>query len=79
MSDRPYSGKLSREKCLQIGEKYDFRRENFRGLLALAMPMNATSQISRENFHNWPQNHEIREIFSSKVPRYTVIKSGMVN
>ena len=79
MSDRPYSGKLSREKCLRIGEKYDFRRENFRGLLALAMSMNATSQISRENFHNWPQNREIREIFPSKVPRYMVIKSGMVN
>ena len=34
----PYSGKLLREKTLQIGEKYDFRRENFRRLFAFAVP-----------------------------------------
>ena len=30
-----YSRKLSREKNCQIGEKYNFRAENFHGLLAL--------------------------------------------
>jgi len=30
-----YSRKLSREKNFQIGEKYNFRAENFHGLLAL--------------------------------------------
>ena len=31
----PYSGKLSRKIFLRIGEEYDFRGENFHGLLAL--------------------------------------------
>ena len=37
-----YSGKLSREKTLRIGEKY-----NFRGLLAFAVPKDAMPQILR--------------------------------
>ena len=37
-----YSGKLSREKTLRIGEKYDFR-----GLLAFAVPKDAMPQILR--------------------------------
>ena len=37
-----YSRKLSREKVLQIGEKYDVRGENFCGLLAFAVPKDAT-------------------------------------
>ena len=32
-------------KLSQIGDKYDFRKENFRGLLACAAPKNATPQI----------------------------------
>ena len=38
-----YSGKLS-----QIGEKYDFRGENFRRLPAFAAPKDATPQISQK-------------------------------
>ena len=38
----PYSGKLS-----WICEKYNFRWENFHGLLTFAMQKDATSQISR--------------------------------
>ena len=38
----PYSGKLSREKTLQIGEKYNFCRENFHRLLAFTVPKDAT-------------------------------------
>ena len=32
-------GKFQGRKLSQIGEKYDFRRENFHGLLAFAMPI----------------------------------------
>ena len=42
----PYSGKLSREKTFANWWKYDFRGENFRGLLAFAVPKDATPQIS---------------------------------
>jgi len=42
----PYSGKLS-----QIGEQYNFRRENFHGLLAFATPKDATPQISQRKLH----------------------------
>ena len=38
----PYSGGLLREKTSRIGEKYDFRRENFHRLLAFAMPEDTT-------------------------------------
>ena len=46
-----YSGEFLREKLLQIG---DFRRENFRGLLAFAAPKNAMPRpkIHGENFCN---------------------------
>ena len=42
----PYSGKLAREKTFANWWKYDFRGENFRGLLAFAMLKDATPQIS---------------------------------
>ena len=37
-----YSGELLREKTSRIGEKYDFRRENFHRLLAFATPEDTT-------------------------------------
>ena len=37
-----YSRKLSREKTLQIGEKYDFCGENFRILLTFTVPKDTT-------------------------------------
>ena len=41
---------LRGRKFLQIIEKYDFRGENFHGLLTFAAPKDATPQISRKNF-----------------------------
>ena len=46
----PYSGKLSREKLSWIGEQYDFRRENFRGLLAFAVPRTPHPKFREKNF-----------------------------
>ena len=46
----PYSGKLSREKTFVDWWKYDFRGENFRRLLAFAVPKDATPQISQRKF-----------------------------
>ena len=43
----PYSGKLSREKTIANWWKFDFHRENFRGLLAFAIPKDGMPQISR--------------------------------
>ena len=40
--DLPYSGKLSQEKILRTGKKYDFLGENFCGLLTFAAPKHAT-------------------------------------
>ena len=42
-----YSGKLSREKTFANWRKYDFRGENFHGLVAFAAPKYATPQISQ--------------------------------
>ena len=48
-----------------MGEKYNFREENFRGLLTSAAPKDAMPPKFRgENFHESPQNHEICESFS---------------
>ena len=41
------AGNFRGRKLSQIGEKYDFCRENFRGLLAFAVPKDAMPQISR--------------------------------
>ena len=69
----PYSGKLSREKTFANWWKYNFRRENFRGLHAFAMPKDATPQISQRKLSRIatkPQNS--RKFSPSKVFRYTV-------
>ena len=57
------AGNFQGRKLLWIGEKYNFRRENFRGLLTFAAPKDATLQISRRKLSCIAQNHEIRESF----------------
>ena len=70
----PYSGKLSREKTFANWWKYDFRRENFRGLLAFAVPKDATPQISRRKLSCIATKLRNSWKFSpSKVSRYTVM------
>ena len=54
----PYSGKLSR-----IGERSDFRGEDFRGLLAFAAPKNATPPNLAYKTCEWLQNSEIHKSF----------------
>ena len=56
----PYSGKLSR-----IGEKYDFRGENFYGLLASAAPKDATPpNFTEKTFANRHKTMKFTQVFS---------------
>ena len=56
----PYSGKLS-----QIGEKYNFRRENFRGLLAFATPKDATPpNFAEKTFADSHKSAKFAKVFS---------------
>ena len=65
-----YSRKLSREKLLQIGEKYDVRGENFCGLFAFAAPKDATlPNFTEKTFAN---SHKTVKFSTSKVSRYMV-------
>ena len=53
-------------KLSRIGEKYDFRGENFRGLLSFAAPKDSTPQISRRKrlcIATKPQNSR-KKVFS---------------
>ena len=62
----PYSGKLSREKTSRIGEKYDFRGENFHGLLAFAVPKDATlPNFTEKTVTNSHKTAKIRKSFFS--------------
>ena len=63
----PYSGKLSREKTSRIGEKYDFRGENFHGLLAFAVPKDATLPNFTEK--TVTNSHKTAKIRKSLFPR----------
>ena len=68
-----YSGKFSREKTFTNWRKYDFRGENFYGLVACAAPKDTTLQISQRKLlriATKPQN--LQKFFPSKVFRYTV-------
>ena len=70
----PYSVKLQGRKHLQIGEKYDFRRENFHGLLACAMPKDAMPpNFVEKTFANSHKTAKFAKIPPSKVFRYTVL------
>ena len=67
-----YSGKLLREKTSWIGEKYDFRKENVRGLITFAAPKDATPppQILRRKLSRIATKR--RKFSPSKVSHYTV-------
>ena len=67
------AGNFRGRKLLQIGEKYDFRRENFRRLPCQRMPR---PQISRTKLLQIATKlRQIRKKFSpSKVSRNTVCK-----
>ena len=70
----PYSGKLSREKTFANWWKYDFCRENFRRLLAFALPKDTTPQISRKKLSRIATKlRNSRKFSPSKVFRYTVL------
>ena len=65
-----HSGKLSKEKVLQIGEKYDVRGDNFCGLFAFAVPKDATlPNFTEKTFVN---SHKTAKFSPSKVSRYMV-------
>ena len=58
------AGSFRGGKLSQVGEKYDFRGENFRGLLFLFHAKGCHApKFCGENFHEYPQNLEIRESF----------------
>ena len=65
----PYSGKLS-----QIGEKYDFHRENFRGLLTFAALKVPHPQILRRKLSRIATKlRNSRKFSPSKVSHCTVL------
>ena len=67
-------GKLSR-----ISEKYNFCKENFRGLLAFAAPKDITPQISQGKLSRIATKPRISRKFSpSKVFRYSVYTSDFL-
>ena len=51
------------QKLSRISERYNFRGENFRGLLALLRQRMPHPKFCGKNFCDLPQNHEIRESF----------------
>ena len=52
--------KRSREKILRIGEKYDFREENFHELLTFAIPKDATPpNFVEKTFANSHKNAKV--------------------
>ena len=59
---------------MQIGEKYDFHRENFCGSLTFAMPKDATLAIFAEKtFVNSHKTVKFAKVLSpSKVSRYWI-------
>ena len=66
-------GNFQGRKLSLICEKYDFRGENFRRLLAFAVPKDATPQISwRKLSHIATKLRNSRKFSPSKVFCYTV-------
>ena len=67
-----------REKTSQIGEKYDFRGENFHRLLAFAVPKDATPQhFAEKTFMNSHKTTKFTKVFSLKsFPLYGMRKPG---
>ena len=67
------AGNFQRRKLLRIGEKYDFRGENFHGLLAFAAPKDVTPQISQRKLSRIAtKSRNSRKFSPSKVSSYTV-------
>ena len=64
------AGNFRERKLSQICEKYDFRWENFRGLLAFAVQKDATPQISQRKLSCIAT--KLRKFYPSKVFRYTI-------
>ena len=68
------AGNFRGRKHLQIGEKYDFDRENFHGLLACAVPKDAMPpNFVEKTFANSHKTAKFAKIPPSKVFRYTVL------
>ena len=68
-------GNFQGRKLLRIGEKYDFRRENFRGLLVCAAPKDAMPpNFTEKTFANSHKTGKFAKVFSlESFPLYTVV------
>ena len=73
------AGNFQGRKLSQIGEKYDFRGENFCGLLAFAVPKDGMPQILRRKLLRIATKlRNSHKFSSSKVFRYTVLQLSHV-
>ena len=64
---------------MQIGEKYNFREENFHRLLTFAAPMDATPpNFMQKTFTNSHKPQNSQKFLPSKVFRYTVFVGSVV-
>ena len=80
IGELPYNGKLSREKSFANWWKYNFRGENFRGLLAFAAPKDMMPQNSQRKLSSIAKKQRNWRKFSpSKVFHYTVCYSDTDN
>ena len=71
--DNRIAGNFRERKLLRIGEKYDFRGENFRRLLTFAAPKVPHPQILRRKLSRIATKlRNSRKFSPSKVSRYTV-------
>ena len=69
----PFAENFRGRKLSRIGEKYDFRGENFHRLLACAMPKDATlPNFAEKTFANSHKTTKFARLSPSKVSRYTV-------
>ena len=72
--------KFGGRKLSRIGEKYDFRGENFRGLLTFAAPKDTTPPILRRtHLRIATKLRNPRKFSPLKVSRYTVHHSPSTN
>ena len=69
------AGNFRGRKLLQTGEKYDFHRENFRRLLACAMPKDATPPNFVEKNFTATKPGNLRRFSPLKVCRYMIYGS----
>ena len=70
---------VSNHSCManfsQIGEKYNFRIENFHGLLAFAMPKDTMTQnFAEKTFANSHKTMKFTKVFSLEIfPLYSIV------